>query len=151
MRIGPPSKWSQGPDPDPSWSCYPTESSTPRVPLFAAFPRRGGALSRCRCGGRGATLAPFWSREGLLHSTLDGAQAPLDGAARSFRTTCGQLLHLSLELAVLLDQLCDHAVQLLNQLVAVEPAACSRCRLAARWTTTSTWLLRGFVCCHLGS
>jgi hypothetical protein len=86
-----------------------------------------------------------------LHSALDGAKAPFDGAARSFCAARGQLLDLALELAVFLDELRDHAVQLLRQLVAIKPAARSRCRLAAWWATTSAWLLRGFVCCHFGS
>jgi len=86
-----------------------------------------------------------------LHSALDGAQAPFDGAARSFRAARGQLLHLALQLAVFFDELRHHAVQLLRQLVAVKPAARSRCRPAAWWATTSAWLLCGFVCCHFGS
>jgi hypothetical protein len=96
----------------------------------------------------------FGTRERLLHAALNGAQTALDGGAGGFCSARCQLLDLALELAIFLDELSDHRVQLRDQVTAAKLAAI--CSFAAWWTAATPscgrlLALRGFVCCHFGS
>src|SRR5260370_9319466 len=103
---------------------------------------------------RRAAAPLFRTRERILDAALDGAPTALDGGAGGSCSARCQLLHLALELAIFLDELRDHRVQLRDQVTTTKLAAI--CGLAAWWTAATPsrgrlLALRGFVCCHFGS
>src|ERR1700693_4657347 len=101
-------------------ACHPLMRSS--LANFSPPPRDRLLAGRCSC--RGFSASPLGGRaQGLLHSALDRAQRPVDRVAGRLRSTLRELHDLALQLAVLLDELRDHVVQLLNELGAAESLA----------------------------
>src|SRR2546422_5409373 len=101
-------------------------------------PTAAGAGRWCRASTAARRRA---GRHGSLYSALQTSQASLDAACVTRTALYDQPVQLSLESAVLLDQVIHHLVERLDQLRTLQPpaagASAARSRPTPRWSTSS--------------